>query len=64
MCEVCYEEIEALVQEQGGLLETFRTEMIEARAKLYSEGIAEQSARLDKCIDFIDCNKVQMSRRG
>ena len=62
MFEAFYEVIEALEQEKGGLLETFRILRIEAGDEFQAKAIAEQGAPLDSWIGFIDCAKIPIYR--
>lgn len=64
MSEVYYEVMESLVQDNGGLLENFRGDMIARRAEVYARAIHERGAPLDNCIGFIDCTRIAMCRPG
>ena len=39
-------------------------ELLAERAELYASAAKGKRARLDNCVCFIDCSKIQMSRPG
>lgn len=63
MSETFWEMVELLHNTFGHLL-NFRGSFLQSRAQLHADAIYAAGAPLDRCVGFIDCTKVRMSRPG
>lgn len=54
ICEVFYEVIERLVEKNGGVMDAFRSEMMQNRAAVYAKAIEKRGVPLDSFVAFID----------
>lgn len=63
LSEVYWEYAELFLERFGHVL-NFRGQLLQNRAELYAQAIRELGGPLEKCVCFIDCTKVRMSRPG
>lgn len=64
MSEVFLETLEAFSPNMNALLCSFRVDLLHCKAVHYAQCIAGQGAPLERCVGFLDCTKVFISRPG
>lgn len=64
LTEVFWEVVGALYKNKRCLLTSFRHDLLQDRAELYAEAVADRGGALDNCVGFIDGTKIDMCRPG
>eukprot|EP00171_Calliarthron_tuberculosum_P001921 IDg1921t1 len=64
LSEVFWEVAGTLYKEKGHLLTSFRKDVLQERAALYAEAVADRGGGLSNCVGFIDGTKIDMCRPG
>lgn len=63
LSEIFWDVVENFVDVRGALL-SLRPNILRRRAHLYAQGIVDADGPLDRCVGFLDCTKVRISRPG
>lgn len=63
LSELFWDMVDLLIERVGHLLD-LRGAFLRSRAALYASAIKDAGAPLERCVGFVDCTKIRMSRPG